>query len=175
MRSLELFAGAGGSLIGYHDEGFETAMAVERDEDAVHTLRANNPGVKVFHGCVRKFLEGLDSETAIIALGRIDHIHFSSPCQDFSKANRHQSARRDRADLSLLLLDFIKKTKAVTAVFENVLGLFDRNNVAYLKKLSIGLLKMGYQMRCSVLEACDYGDPQKVSNVKVIQMLHSLT
>lgn len=165
MRSLELFAGAGGSLIGYHDEGFETAMAVEIDEDAAHTLRANNPEVKVFQGCVRNFLEELDSDTTIIALGRIDHIHFSSPCQDFSKANRHQSARRDRAELTLLLLDFIQKTKAVTAVFENVVGLFDRNNVAYLKKLSIGLLKMGYQMKCSVLKACDYGDAQIVSDV----------
>jgi hypothetical protein len=136
IRSLELFAGAGGSLLGYHDEGFETVMAVEKDPNAVNTLKANNPGLKVYPGCVRKLLEDYDKMN--YALGRIDHIHYSSPCQDFSKANRCQtSGRRDRADLTLLLLDFIRKTSCSTAIFENVTGLFDRNNVAYLKVCAI--------------------------------------
>ena len=39
---MECFAGAGGSLIGYHEEGFKTVMAVEIDGDAVETLKANN-------------------------------------------------------------------------------------------------------------------------------------
>ena len=165
LLSLEFFAGAGGSLLGYHHEGFETVMAVEKDEDASKTLKENNPRLKVHCGCVRKFLEDYDKMS--VALGRVDHIHFSSPCQDFSRANRHQrSGRRERADLSLLLLDFVRKTSCSTACFENVTGIFDRNNVAYLKKLSIGLLKLGYQIRCSVLKACDYGDPQKVSCVQ---------
>lgn len=180
IRSLELFAGAGGSLIGYHDEGFETVMAVERDADAVKTLKANNPDVQVYHGCIVKFLEDMDNSLATITMGRVDHVHYSSPCQDFSRANRHQSARRDRADLTLLLLDVLKKTNAKTAVFENVAGIFDRNNVSYLKRLSLGLIQMGYQTRCSVLKACDYGDAQKVSYDMVssylflVQCTHSL-
>jgi len=88
-------------------------------------------------------------------------IHFSSPCQDFSKANRHQSRRRDRADLSLLLVDLVRMTSCSTAVFENVMGLLDsRSNVQYLKTISMGLIKLGYQIRCTCLRACDYGDPQ---------------
>ena len=90
-------------------------------------------------------------------------IHFSSPCQDFSKANRHQSTGggRDRADLSLLLVDLVRMTSCSTAVFENVVGRFDRSHVHYLKNISKGLLQLGYQIRCTCLHACDYGDPQK--------------
>jgi DNA (cytosine-5)-methyltransferase 1 len=90
-------------------------------------------------------------------------IHFSAPCQDFSKANRHQTTggKRDRADLSLLLVDLVRMTSCSTAVFENVVGIFDRNNVHYLKNISKGLLQLGYQIRCTCLHACNYGDPQK--------------
>lgn len=167
IRSLEMFAGAGGSLLGYHDEGFQTVMAIEKDRDAVNTLKANNPKTKVYEGCVKKFLEDYGKMSA--ALGVIDHLHFSSPCQDFSKANRSQSSgRRDRADLTLLLLDAIKKISCSTVCFENVAGIFDRNNIAYLKKLSIGLLQLGYQMRCTILRACDYGDAQKVRLINIL-------
>lgn len=52
-------------------------------------------------------------------------------------------------------------TSCSTAVFENVVGIFDRNNVSYIKNISKGLLELGYQIRCTCLHACDYGDPQK--------------
>jgi site-specific DNA-cytosine methylase len=158
LRTLELFAGAGGSLIGYCDEGFVTVLAVEKDSDAISTLKSNNPNVPVLQTCVKDFLRDYDRLHCL--LGRIDHIHFSSPCQDFSRANRYQHSRRDRADLTLLLLDFVKKTSCATAAFENVEGIFSRNNISYLKKLSMGLIRLGYQMRCSILRACDYGDAQ---------------
>lgn len=190
MRALEVFAGAGGSLLGYRNAGFRSVMAVENDGDAVRTLMLNNPDLNVYEGCVRKFIR--DYETLKCALGRIDHvssiifriphrscfalrrghltrrkknppkIHFSSPCQDFSKANRHQATgQKDRADLSLLLVDLVRMTSCSTAVFDNVMGLLDRKNVRYLKTISRGLLRLGYQIRCTSLRACDYGDPQK--------------
>ena len=183
IRSLEVFAGAGGSLLGYKNNGFTTVLAVENNKDAVCTLQQNHHGLNIYPGCVRKFVA--DYEMLKCALGRIDHvsqrlilycsilalklspclhnsqIHFSSPCQDFSKANRHQSRRRDRADLSLLLVDLVRMTSCSTAVFENVMGLLDsRSNVQYLKTISMGLIKLGYQIRCTCLRACDYGDPQ---------------
>jgi hypothetical protein len=72
MRMLEVFAGAGGSLLGYKNEGFDSVMAIENDGDAVKTLKLNNPGLKVCEGCVRKFVD--DYETLKCALGRIDHV-----------------------------------------------------------------------------------------------------
>ena len=70
-RSLELLAGAGGSLLGYKHAGFDTAMAVENDEDAVRTLKENNKGLKIYEGCIRRFIQ--DYDTLKCALGKIDH------------------------------------------------------------------------------------------------------
>lgn len=72
IRSLELFAGAGGSLIGYKHNGFETVTAVENDKDAVRTLKENNPGIKVYDGCIKKFLQNYP--VLKYFLGRIDHV-----------------------------------------------------------------------------------------------------
>lgn len=72
IRSLEVFAGAGGSTLGYKNNGFDTVMAVENDSDAVATLKLNNPEIHVYNGCIRKFMD--DYETLKCALGRIDHV-----------------------------------------------------------------------------------------------------
>jgi len=160
IRSLEVFAGAGGSLLGYKKYGFKTVMAIENDMDAVQTLKTNNPELKVYDECIRKFLESF--HVLKFALGRIDHVHFSSPCQEFSAANRFPPTGdiRERADLSLLFIDVLRETSCSTAVFENVVGIWRRNNMHYLKKIAKEVMKLGYQVRCTVLHARDYGDPQ---------------
>ena len=162
MRSLEFFAGCGGSLQGYHYYKFDTVMAIEKDEMAVTTLKANNEGVPVYSGCIRDFIRHYD--TLNCALGKIDHVHFSPPCKGFSTANRNEvSTDKDRTnnDLSLLIIDVLRKTSCATAVFENVVGMWRRKNVHYVKNIVKELLKMNYQVRCATLKACDYGDPQK--------------
>lgn len=72
IRSLEVFAGAGGSLLGYKKYGFETVMAIENDQNAAQTLRANNPELKVYDGCIMNFLDSYD--ILEVAVGRIDHV-----------------------------------------------------------------------------------------------------
>lgn len=140
-------------------------MAVEKDKDCVLTLRANNKDLKVYDGCIRTFNQ--DFAKIALALGRIDHIHFSSPCQDFSTANRsmansaEENEPRERADLSLLLVDLIRKTSCDTAIFENVVGIWSRKSCRYLRTITEEIMKIGYQVQCTVLRACDYGDPQK--------------
>ena len=72
IRSLEVFAGAGGSLLGYKNNGFTTVLAVENNKDAVCTLQQNHHGLNIYPGCVRKFVA--DYEMLKCALGRIDHV-----------------------------------------------------------------------------------------------------
>ena len=164
IQSLECFAGAGGSLQGYKNHGFETVVAIDNDKDAISTLKRNNPGLNTYEGDIRKFKEAMQHG---LSFGRTDNIHWSSPCQDFSQANRalngtlQVQGKRDRADLSLLLVDFVQLTSCSTAVFENVVGIYQRKNVHYLKNIAKELMKLGYQVRCTILKACDYGDSQK--------------
>ena len=162
IKSLEFFAGCGGSLQGYHNYNFDTVMAIEKDELAIATLKANNGEIKLYEGCIQEFLKHYD--TLKYALGKIDHVHFSSPCKGFSSANRNEvSSEEDLAnnDLSLLIIDAIKKTCCETAVFENVLGMWRLKNIHYMKNIVKELLKLNYQVRCATLKACDFGDAQK--------------
>ena len=160
IRSLECFVGAGGSLQGYKNVGFETVCAIDNDHDAIATLKLNHPELNTYEGDITDFKEHVG------VIGSIDHIHWSSPCQDFSQANRslngsnQVAGKRDRADLSLLLIDYVQLKRPLTAVFENVCGIYQRKNIHYLKNITKRLMQLGYQVRCTVLKACDYGDPQ---------------
>lgn len=74
IHTIEAFAGAGGSLLGYHSMAFETALAIEKDSDAVSTLKANFNGLKVYEGCIKEFTKNYDSIKCF--LDKPDHIHF---------------------------------------------------------------------------------------------------
>ena len=168
ITSLEGFVGAGGSLQGYENNGFDTVIAIDNDSDAIATLKLNNPKVKVYEGDIKQFMKDYVDCQLKCVLGKIDHIHWSSPCQPFSQANRSQNGSQirsqkclDQAELSPLLVDFVRMTNCSTAVFENVVGIYQRKNVHYLKNTVKELMKLGYQVRCTVLKACDYGDAQK--------------
>ena len=47
---ISLFAGCGGSSLGYSMAGFRELLAVEWDEHAVETFKLNFPGVPVWQG-----------------------------------------------------------------------------------------------------------------------------
>ena len=52
-----------------------------------------------------------------------------------------------------------------TATYENVLGLLLPENRHYLQKLIVDLQDLKYQIEMSVLDASDFGDPQKRKRV----------
>lgn len=162
MRMLDLFIGAGGMSLGYKNAGFHRVAAVEKDSCAIETLRKNHIGSYVYNGCVREFLRGFDDPFHRNLLGPIDHIHVSAPCQGFSGKNR-KGGKNDEMnnELSMSIVDAVRIFKCTTAVFENVPGMWRRKHIHYIKNIVKELMKLGYQVRCATLKACDYGDPQK--------------
>ncbi|CAB9506185.1 methyltransferase 1 [Seminavis robusta] len=162
LRVLELFAGAGGMHLGFANAGFTTVEAVDNDILAVATMKKNCPGVPVVRCDVNSYLEQYeDQATRDSLLGRIGHINATPPCKGFSGANR-MGGRNDKKnnDLSLTLIDAVRIFRPLSATFENVLGMWRRKHVHYLKNLVKGLMISGYQVRVSELRACDYGSAQ---------------
>ena len=47
---ISLFAGCGGSSLGYSMAGFRELLAVEWDDHAVETFKLNFPSMPVWHG-----------------------------------------------------------------------------------------------------------------------------
>lgn len=115
MRTLELFAGAGGAALGLEAAGLEHAALVELNADACATLRAADLG-PVFEGDVRD-LDGI----AAMA-GEVDLIWSSFPCQAWSQAGSRKGAMDDRNGWPWTV-DAIDRFKPTWFLGENVKGL----------------------------------------------------
>jgi len=153
MRLMEAFSGAGGMHLGYKEEGFATAMAVELNDVAVDTFELNNPGVPTYRGDVNKFIEKFETDPDYRkSLGNIDAVHVSSPCQGFSKANRF-GGQNDEINnkLSYTFVHFLRISNAKIGVFENVEGMWSTKGMSYLRKLLVGCIGLGYQVRVQIL------------------------
>lgn len=122
MKSIELFAGAGGLGMGISLAGFKHLAVVEWDKWACDTIRENQqrgfPLVSdwsVAEGDVRKF----DLSTAPEDL---DLVAGGPPCQPFSMGGKHR-AYNDERDMFPAIIDAIRKLKPRAFIIENVKGL----------------------------------------------------
>lgn len=139
MRSVELFAGAGGLAIGMSKAGFEHVAVVEWDHDACETFRYNK-GRHLealeewpLHECdVRSFDFGHLREVAVVSGG--------PPCQPFSLGGKH-GGYRDQRDMFPEAVRAVRELNPKAFIFENVKGLMRESFSDYFEYV---LLQMTY-------------------------------
>lgn len=196
LKSLELFAGAGGLVLGAELAGFHAVAAVERDKWACETLRKNKargyPLVKdlnVSECDVRHFdFEGVPDDLDLVSGG--------PPCQPFSIGGNGRGFNDDR-DMFSAFADVVAKTKPKAFIIENVKGLTRSsfaNYLAYvqlrmsmpeisqrsgetwpahLKRLekeetSTGDRGVRYSVVRELFNAADFGAPQKRERIFIV-------
>lgn len=122
MKSIELFAGAGGLGLGLHEAGFKPVNVIEWDSYCCETIRENKQrglkavkNWKVTEGDVR-FVDFTKYE------GRISLVSGGPPCQPFSLGGKHQ-AYDDSRDMFPQAIRAVREVKPHAFVFENVKGL----------------------------------------------------
>lgn len=122
MKSIELFAGAGGLGIGLHEAGFRPVNVIEWDSYCCDTIRENKSrgiaAVKnwnVTEGDVRE----VDFKPYE---GKIRLVSGGPPCQPFSLGGKH-GAYDDARDMFPQAIRAVRETKPQSFVFENVKGL----------------------------------------------------
>lgn len=122
MKSIELFAGAGGLGIGLHRAGFHPLKVVERDAYCCDTIRENQGRVGsvvtdwvLEQGDVRR-VDFSEYE------GKVDLISGGPPCQPFSMGGKHK-AYDDARDMFPQAIRAVREAKPKAFVFENVKGL----------------------------------------------------
>ncbi len=135
MRSIELFAGAGGLGIGLHEAGFKPVNVIERDSYCCDTIRQNQ-GLKV--QAVRDW-DVLRCDVRTIDFnayeGKVDLVSGGPPCQPFSVGGKHQ-AYNDTRDMFPEAVRAVREAKPKAFIFENVKGLTRttfRNYFEYIK------------------------------------------
>lgn len=152
MKTMHLFAGAGGGLLADLILGHEPIAAVEWDPYCCAVLRERAaegwfPGLQVFEGDVRMFDP---SEYT----GRVDCIHAGFPCQDISFAGKQMGV--DEGTRSGLYREVLRIADVVRPSFlflENVSAILNNGLGTVLGDLAA----RGYDARWCCLRASDVG------------------
>lgn len=129
MRSIELFAGAGGMALGLSKAGFHHEAVVEWDKNACGTIRRNNEvGVTkwpLFETDVRSFeYSGFGEGMDLLAGG--------PPCQPFSIGGKH-AGYNDERDMFPEAVRAVRELKPRAVLFENVKGLLRASFAKYFE------------------------------------------
>jgi len=171
MKSLDLFAGAGGMTLGFKNAGVESVGAIELDRFAADTFRYNFPEIPMYNRDIYSFtneeIESLFAGVDIVAGG--------PPCQGFSVAGPSQYGIIDtRNTLIMEFFRFISVLKPRYCILENVKGILNgkmnssqKALATYIKELE----KINYHSKVFVLQAADFGVPQYRERVVVISAL----
>lgn len=161
LTAVDLFSGCGGLTTGMKKAGFGVLGAVDNDPTSVTTYKANHPEVRIW----RRDITRLSAPAARRALGlrpgRLDVLAGCPPCQAFSALrtlNGGLVVRHKDKDLLFQFLRFVKALKPKVVMVENVPGLAsDKRTVKFCAKLA----RLGYESEFTVLDAAQYGVPQR--------------
>ena len=127
MRSVELFAGAGGMAIGMANAGFHHAAVIEWNSDACETFRENQrhharhvEEWPLHETDVRQFDYGtLRGDVMVVSGG--------PPCQPFSLGGKHKGHMDERRHISRWPSRALRELRPKAFIFENVRGAQARN------------------------------------------------
>ena len=162
MIAVDLFCGCGGASLGFRIAGFKIIGAADVDQEACDTYE-RNLGVKP----LREDLLTLDAESLLSSFsllpGELDLLICCPPCQPFTQwAKTNGNPLKDRRRLLVpLVADFTKVFKPKFLLFENVPRLLKSTWRSLFESLLQKLTKLGYIYEWKVLNAADYGVPQR--------------
>lgn len=161
LTSIELFAGAGGLALGLEQAGFHHLGLVEFNKDAADTLKKNRPGWNVLCEDVAQTAErDLELEFGIRKY-ELDLLSGGAPCQSFSYAGKRLGLQDVRGTMFYHYATFLHKLQPKMFLFENVKGLLSHDG-GHTYETILGIFEdEGYTTYHRVLNAWDYGVPQK--------------
>lgn len=159
MNIIDLFAGCGGLSLGFEMAGFNIPLAIERDEWASETYKANHKNTKVITGDITQILDLknlLDSDV------KIDGIIGGPPCQGFSlSGNRDKNDPRN--SLFMEFVRFVNFYKPKFFIMENVTGILSmktKSNESVKELILKEYNSAGYNVKICRLNAAEFGVPQ---------------
>jgi len=161
LTSIDLFAGAGGLSYGLASEGFQMLAAVEIDPVSAKTYSLNHQNTNVIVDDIRQ-MSGLQIlKQARLAPGELDLLTGCPPCQAFSTLRtrrRGQQLNDPSKELIMEMLRLVRSMRPRAVIVENVPGLADDKHFTNFR---LGLKQAGYQSTYAVLNASDFGVPQR--------------
>ena len=172
---IELFAGAGGLALGLEQAGFNHIGLVEFNRDAADTLKKNRPMWNVLCEDIAVTAErDLEKEFGIDKY-ELDLLSGGAPCQSFSYAGKRLGLQDIRGTMFYHYATFLHKLQPKIFLFENVKGLLTHDNGKTYKTILDIFNDEGYTTYHKVLNAWNYGVPQKRERLITIGIRNDLT
>jgi DNA (cytosine-5)-methyltransferase 1 len=156
---VSLFAGCGGSSLGYSMAGYRELLAVDWDAACGVTFRANFPGVPFVTANLREIAASDLMDLAGVGVGELDVLDGSPPCQGFSSAGKRRM-EDVRNELPFEFARLLAGLRPRTFVMENVPGLVKGKMKWVFAEITAALRESGYDVRCQKLNASYFGVPQ---------------
>lgn len=164
LTVVSTFAGCGGSSLGYKLAGCNVLAAVEWDDHAARCYRLNHPTTRIFQGDIAKVSGAAILDAIGLAVGDLDVLDGSPPCQGFSTAGRRQ-LDDPRNGLFREQLRLIDEMRPRNVVIENVSGMVKGKMRAVAAEILRSLQDRGYQIAAGVLNASYFGVAQSRERV----------
>ena len=161
LTAVDLFSGCGGMTVGLKQAGFTVLGAVDYDSAAIETYQINHPEVTVWDADIRNVKVIAVKRMLDLRAGDLDVLAGCPPCQGFSRIRTLNAAgpvKDRRNSLVVDMIRFVEVLKPKSVIFENVPGLETNHRFIKFRR---SLKRLGYQLDYSVLDAADFGVPQR--------------
>lgn len=155
---IDLFCGAGGLSLGFQQAGFNIIVGVDNEPVALETFEYNHKGSVALNADLSQ-QETFDLILKTAGDKKIDVIIAGPPCQGFSLTGP-RNFDDPRNKLYLAVIEMVQQYQPKGFIIENVPGMATMYNGQVKDEVLRRFNKMGYNIACQILKACDYGVPQ---------------
>jgi DNA (cytosine-5)-methyltransferase 1 len=162
MRALDIFAGAGGLSLGLEAAGFEIVAGVDIDADAYETFAKAHPAAEVVCDDVARL-------PFAAWRPRVDVLVGGPPCQPWSTGGKRLGAA-DPRDGWPTFLQALEEIKPQAFIAENVAGFAAGVRKPHFHALTRSLEDLGFIVGAKILNAADYGVPQRRLRLLIVGM-----
>lgn len=156
---ISLFAGCGGSSLGYHLAGYKELLAIDFDDNAVETFKLNFKDVPIWKADISQLSGTKIMDFCGLQVGELDLLDGSPPCQGFSTAGKRQVCDT-RNDLVNHYIRLVKAIQPKVFVMENVSGMVKGKMKGLFIEYIRTMKEAGYQVSCRLLNAKWFSVPQ---------------
>ncbi len=180
-KFISLFSGAMGLDLGLEAAGFEAAGCLELDRKACTTIQTNRPNLPVLCDDIQKWSGEKLLDAFRVTQAEIAFIAGGPPCPSFSTAGKRQSFSDPRGQVMFDFLRIVDEIRPPFFIMENVRGILSASLAhvpllsragkeipekgSVLRLLNETFQKMGYTVSVELVNAANYGVPQKRERV----------
>jgi DNA (cytosine-5)-methyltransferase 1 len=159
LKFIDLFAGIGGMRLAFESTGAICVFSSEWDKYAQKTYEANFGEIP----------DGDITKIKATDIPKFDILLAGFPCQPFSSIGKREGFKhKTQGTLFYDVARIIDHHKPKAFLLENVAGLLTHDDGRTFTTIISTLVELGYEVEYRILDASDYGVPQKRERIYIV-------